>query len=554
LLEYIFQYGTLGGMNVLDFTYFQIFLGIISALVLFLYAIDNLSNELQSLASEKFRTVISRVVRNRYVGALVGILTTAITQSSMVVIVTVMTLVNTGVISFTNSLGIMLGTHIGTTVTAQLALVNSATIASILIIVGFVLGLLGKRFRLISKPIFFLGLVLFSLYLVSLSIEPLRGSPEIMHLFSYLSNPILAYVVSAIFTIVVQSSSVVTGMVVILASGGMIPIEVAIPMVLGANMGTSFTALFLSLKLNLYAKRAGIANFLFNLFGTVLFMIFLPSFTLFIVSITDTVGQQAALAHLLFNVFNTTIFLLLLKPFKNLVVKIVKGEEEEILFETKYIGKGESKKLQTRISDIKKELAYSIEGTVKIYQKALSVFYNPSKLVLMEIHKLETLNDFLDDEITKAIVSLSSSKLSERDAQETVTLIKISNTIEQLGDLGKDFSKIFQRVHDFGIEEKDVNIEKLKGIHDRLIELFIVIKKAVLGCTKQELADIKEKEEEIYAQIRKEYDTHVDKLQEDSKYSGGIFVDAISIIELSVSKIRDIRKLLLREIKSYSEE
>ncbi|MFA5633534.1 MAG: Na/Pi symporter [Candidatus Dojkabacteria bacterium] len=553
-MEYIFQYGTLGGMNVLDFTYFQIFLGIISALVLFLYAIDNLSNELQSLASEKFRTVISRVVRNRYVGALVGILTTAITQSSMVVIVTVMTLVNTGVISFTNSLGIMLGTHIGTTVTAQLALVNSATIASILIIVGFVLGLLGKRFRLISKPIFFLGLVLFSLYLVSLSIEPLRGSPEIMHLFSYLSNPILAYVVSAIFTIVVQSSSVVTGMVVILASGGMIPIEVAIPMVLGANMGTSFTALFLSLKLNLYAKRAGIANFLFNLFGTVLFMIFLPSFTLFIVSITDTVGQQAALAHLLFNVFNTTIFLLLLKPFKNLVVKIVKGEEEEILFETKYIGKGESKKLQTRISDIKKELAYSIEGTVKIYQKALSVFYNPSKLVLMEIHKLETLNDFLDDEITKAIVSLSSSKLSERDAQETVTLIKISNTIEQLGDLGKDFSKIFQRVHDFGIEEKDVNIEKLKGIHDRLIELFIVIKKAVLGCTKQELADIKEKEEEIYAQIRKEYDTHVDKLQEDSKYSGGIFVDAISIIELSVSKIRDIRKLLLREIKSYSEE
>lgn len=552
-MEYIFQYGTLGGMNVLDFTYFQIFLGIISALVLFLYAIDNLSNELQSLASEKFRTVISRVVRNRYVGALVGILTTAITQSSMVVIVTVMTLVNTGVISFTNSLGIMLGTHIGTTVTAQLALVNSATIASILIIVGFVLGLLGKRFRLISKPIFFLGLVLFSLYLVSLSIEPLRGSPEIMHLFSYLSNPILAYVVSALFTIVVQSSSVVTGMVVILASGGIIPIEVAIPMVLGANMGTSFTALFLSLKLNLYAKRAGIANFLFNLFGTVLFMIFLPSFTHFIVSITDTAGQQAALAHLLFNVFNTTVFLLLLKPFKNLVVKIVKGEEEEILFETKYIGKDESKKLQTRISDIKKELAYSVEGTVKIYQKALSVFYNPSKLVLMEIHKLETLNDFLDDEITKAIVSLSSSKLSERDAQETVTLIKISNTIEQLGDLGKDFSKIFQRVHDFGIEEKDVNIEKLRGIHDRLIELFIAIKKAVLGCTKQELADIKVKEEEIYAQIRKEYDTHVDKLQEDSKYSGGIFVDAISIIELSVSKIRDIRKLLLREIESYSE-
>ena len=157
-------------MKILDFTYFQIFLGVISALVLFLYAIDNLSNELQSLASEKFRTVLSKVVKNKYAGALVGIVATAITQSSTVVIVTVMTLVNTGVISFTNSLGVMLGSHIGTTLTAQLALVNSAAIASILIIIGFVLELLGKKFRYVSKPIFFLGLILFSLHLVSLSI------------------------------------------------------------------------------------------------------------------------------------------------------------------------------------------------------------------------------------------------------------------------------------------------------------------------------------------------------------------------------------------------
>lgn len=540
-------------MKILDFTYFQIFLGVISALVLFLYAIDNLSNELQSLASEKFRTVLSKVVKNKYAGALVGIVATAITQSSTVVIVTVMTLVNTGVISFRNSLGVMLGSHIGTTLTAQLALVNSAAIASILIIIGFVLELLGKKFRYVSKPIFFLGLILFSLHLVSLSIEPLRENPEIMQLFSHLSNPILAYFASAIFTIIVQSSSVSTGMIVILASGGMVPIEVAIPMILGANMGTSFTALILSLKLNLYARRAGIANFLVNFLGTLLFMIFLNPFTSLMTSIATGVGQQVALAHLLFNLFSAVIFLLLLKPFEKLIVKIVKGQEEEILFETKYIDEDQSKNLQSRIKDIKKELAYSIESTIKIYQKAVSAFYNTNKLTLMEIHKLETLNDFLDDEITKAIISLSKFKLSEKDAQRTVALVKISNTIEQLGDLGKDFSQIFERVHDLGIEEKDVNIEKLVDIHNRLMELFRIIEKAILGATEQELMDIKLKEEEIYTLIREEFDIHVNKLQKDDRYNGGPFVDAISIIELSVSKVRDIRKLLLKQEREYPE-
>lgn len=540
-------------MKILDFTYFQIFLGVISALVLFLYAIDNLSNELQSLASEKFRTVLSKVVKNKYAGALVGIVATAITQSSTVVIVTVMTLVNTGVISFTNSLGVMLGSHIGTTLTAQLALVNSAAIASILIIIGFVLELLGKKFRYVSKPIFFLGLILFSLHLVSLSIEPLRENPEIMQLFSHLSNPILAYFASAIFTIIVQSSSVSTGMIVILASGGMVPIEVAIPMILGANMGTSFTALILSLKLNLYARRAGIANFLVNFLGTLLFMIFLNPFTSLMTSIATGVGQQVALAHLLLNLFSAVIFLLLLKPFEKLIVKIVKGQEEEILFETKYIDGDQSKNLQSRIKDIKKELAYSIESTIKIYQKAVSAFYNTNKLTLMEIHKLETLNDFLDDEITKAIISLSKFKLSEKDAQRTVALVKISNTIEQLGDLGKDFSQIFERVHDLGIEEKDVNIEKLVDIHNRLMELFRIIEKAILGATEQELMDIKLKEEEIYTLIREEFDIHVNKLQKDDRYNGGPFVDAISIIELSVSKVRDIRKLLLKQEREYPE-
>ncbi len=538
-------------MNLLDSTYLQIFLGLLSALVLFLYAIENLSDELQSLASERFRGVIAKLVRNKYIGTLVGAIATAITQSSSAVTVLAVLLVNTGVISFTNSLGVIFGSNIGTTLTAQLALVNSATVASILIILGFFLGIFSKRFKLISKPIFFLGLILFTLNLLSSSIEPLQNNPAVMEIFAYLSNPFLAYLVSALFTGMIHSSSITTGIVVILALGGVIPVEVGIPMVLGANLGSSVTALISSLRLNLYAKRAGVANFLFNLLGTALFMLLLSPFVSFMQSVVGNVGQQVALAHLFFNLFNTAIFLIFLKPFEKLVTRLVKGQEEEILFRTKYIDKDKEGNLEEKMADIKKELVYSIENTIKIFQKALATFYNPSRLTFMELHKLETLNDFLDDEITEEIVSLSDFKLSKIDAQKTVTLVKVSNTIEQLGDLGNDFSKVFERMHTLGLSPEDVNIEKLTDIYNKLIRLFREIEKRIVDPKENELQAIKPKEEEIYAQIRQEFDTHVHKLQQDDEYNGSIFVDAVSIIELSVSKVRDIRKLLLRQVRGF---
>jgi phosphate:Na+ symporter len=538
-------------MNILDLSYVQISLGLISALILFLYAIDNLSNELQELASEKFRDIISKLVKNRFSGMIMGALATAVTQSSSAVTVIAVLLVNTGIISFTNSLGIIIGSNVGTTITAQLALVNSATVASILIIMGFVLGVLGRKARLISKPIFFLGLILFALNLLSTSIAPLQESPEVMALFTHFSTPILGYFIGVLFTIVIHSSSITSGIVVILALGGIIPIEVAVPMILGANLGSSVTALIASARLNLYARRAGLANFMFNLFGTILFMLLLNPFVSLIEGLVSGVAQQTALAHLIFNVANTVIFLIILTPFEKLISWIVRGDEEEILFRTKYIQDIENKKLRQRMGDIKKELAYSVENTIKIYQRAISTFYNPSKVVIMEIKKLETLNDFLDDEITESILDLSDYKLSERDAEKTVALVKISNTIEQLGDLGHDFSQVFLRMHTLGIKSEDVNIEKLTDIHNRLIDLFREMEDLIQNPVEKTLMEFKNKEEEIYAQIREEFDNHVERLQEDKKYNGNIFVDAVSIIELSVSKVRDIRKLLLQFVRKY---
>ena len=315
-------------MDIFDSDYLRISLALLSALILFLYAIENLSKEIQDLASERFRDKISRIARNSYLGTIFGALLTALIQSSSAVTVITVILVNTGVISFRNSLGIIFGSNIGTTITAQLALINSNILASVLIVLGFLLGLFGRKTKTLSKPIFFLGFILFSLSLLSSTISPLKTNTELLSIFSNLSNPLLAYFVSAVFTMVIHSSSVTSGIIVILAQSGFIPIQVSIPMILGANLGSSITALLASSRLNLHSKRVGFANFLFNAIGTLLFMILLNPFIWVIQSLSSGVAVQTAVAHILFNVVNTLIFLTFLNPFESLVKRILKGNED----------------------------------------------------------------------------------------------------------------------------------------------------------------------------------------------------------------------------------
>lgn len=538
-------------MDIFKTEYLQIALAFISALILFLYAIDALSKEIQDLASNKFREILGKLAKNKYLGTLFGALLTALLQSSTAVGVMTILLVNTGVISFHNSLGILFGSNIGTTVTAQLVLLDSTILAPLLMIVGLLLGAIGKKTKIISKPIFHIGFLLLSLTLISSAIEPLKSNPEVMQLFSNLSNPLVAFSVSALFTALIHSSSVTTGIIVILAQNGLIPIEVSIPMVLGANVGTNVTALIASIKLNLFAKRVAVADFMFDAIGTFIFMFLIKPFSWSMQYLSSDPGVQTALAHLIFNVIATLIFLTFSKPFEKLVITLVKGNEEEILFKTKYLKGDEKGKPRKRINCIKLEITYSIENTIKLYQKAISLFYNPSNTTQMEISKFETLNDYLDDEITKAILQLTQVKLSPRDAHATVTLIKISNTIEQLGDLGNDLSQVFLRMHKLGMSNKEINIEKLTDIHNRLIDLFRDIEKNIITSDERKLALIKVKEEEITALINEQFDIHVLRLQKDAKYDGTIFVDAISIIESSVYKVRSIRKLILKQIRDY---
>ena len=539
-------------MNLPYSEYLQIGLFLLSAIILFLFAIESLGEEFLNLATESFRKIVSKLAKNRLLGAIVGAVSTAIVQSSTAITTVVMTLVNTGVVSFHDSLAIMFGSSIGTTLTAQLVLLSSSPIAPILIIVGFLLKFGPKKIRNASKPIFFMGFVLFALNLLSMAITPLKSSPEFLAIFSSISSPILAYLIACIITVLVHSSTITSGIVVVLAAQGILSVEIAVPMILGANLGTAVSTLIVTTDLNLFAKRTGYANVLFKAFGSLLFMIFVKQFIFVLQSITPNVGQQVALGHLIFNTVNTVFFLVILTPFEKLVLKLVPGKEEEILFETKHIDMDETKRLSDSFEDIKKEISHSIENTIRVFEKALSIYYNPSQKIVMEMRKYETLNDFLDDEITKALLETTENKLSKKMAKATIMYMKISNTIEQLGDLGIDLGEIFTRMHKLGISPDEIPINRLTEIFNMLVDLFKSIEGQILKPKEKELIAIKDKEEEIYGIINEEFYIHARKLQELRDYHGHIFVDAISIIELSVSKLREIRKLLLKYVREFN--
>lgn len=539
-------------MNLSTSESISLYLSALAGIVLFLFSIQSLGHEVQALATEKFRKNLVKWVKNRFSGALAGALSTALVHSSTAITTITVALVNSGVISFHSSLGVILGSGVGTTITAQIALLSDTPIAPILVILGFLMQFLGKKVKKYSNTVLYIGLILLSLGLVSSSVTTLSQNQVFDSLFTSFSSPLLAFLIAFIFTVLVNSSSITTGLLVILASTGAIPANMAIAMVLGANMGTSITSLIVTHNYSLFAKRAGYANFFFKAIGSLIFLLLIKPFTHLMTMITPDIAAQVALSHLIFNLVNTFIFLLFLTPFEKFIKIVVPGDEKEVLLETRYIDERKDKEFKEEIEDIKNELVYAVDNTIRIYEKSLGIYYNPTERLRLEIEKYETLNDYLDDAITKALLGLSRYKLSRKVAKESVVLVKISNTIEQLGDLGIDFGDVFRRMHKSAISPDEIPLQRLTDLYDKLMELFEGIKVQIKKQDIDELKAMKEYEEEIYAITREEYDRHVQRLQESTSYDGNVFVDAVSVIELSVSKLRDIRKLLLgfaREFK-----
>jgi len=293
-------------------TELQALFAALSAIVLFLYGLQGFSRELRVTGGAALQNWLASVTASRWLGFTVGAVATAIVQSSSAVTALTAALVDGAVISFRASLGVLLGSNVGTTATAWLVSMKLTGIGPAFIVLGACLSALPWRVGIAGKAIFYFGLIFFALDLIGTELRPLREQPAFVAWLELAQAPWLGILVGMVFTALIQSSSVTTGVSILLVQQGTLPAEAAIPIVIGANVGSTSTALVASIGMGAVARATATANLLFNAAGALIFFPFVHAFAGAVVDSAGDPSRAVAWAHLLFNVTIGLVFLVAL--------------------------------------------------------------------------------------------------------------------------------------------------------------------------------------------------------------------------------------------------
>lgn len=291
---------------------FQVLVAAVTAILLFLYALRGFSRELQAVGGDALKRAVGRLTGSRVGGFLTGAVATALVQSSSAVSAILVAFVDAGAIGFGEGLAVLLGANVGTTSTAWLVSLKLTGMGPLFIVLGGVVSLVPFRIKVLGQAIFYFGFIFFALDLLNGALGPLRDQPLFMQWLARADDLWLALLFGIVFTAVVQSSSVAVGVCILFVQQGLLPPASAVAIVVGANIGTTSTALLASLHLSPGAKATAWANVLFNLTGVLLYLPFLHWFADWLHQRTSGPAMTVAWAHLVFNLTVALLFLLFL--------------------------------------------------------------------------------------------------------------------------------------------------------------------------------------------------------------------------------------------------
>ncbi len=299
----------------------DIVVSLIGGLGLFLFGMSYMNEGLQKAAGKKMKSILAVLTKNKFMGVILGMVVTGIIQSSSATTVMVVSFVNAGLMNLNQATGIIMGANIGTTVTAVLVSMNITKAATFLGGIGVFLFLISKNKKVkhISQIVIGFGILFVGMDIMENAAVPLRSNPQFISLMIRFKNPYLGILSGLVMTAVLQSSSATTGLLIAMSSTGAIPLNNAYPIVFGQNIGTCVTAMLASIGTNITARRAAFIHLMFNVAGTILFMVFIriPVERFILEIVPSNVPRQIALGHILFNV----ISVVLIFPFSDWLVK-----------------------------------------------------------------------------------------------------------------------------------------------------------------------------------------------------------------------------------------
>ena len=420
-------------------------LSMAGGLGLFLFGMRLMSESIEKAAGAKLRGILEMFTKNRFVGMLVGIIFTAVIQSSSACTVMVVSFVNSGLMNLYQAAGVIFGANIGTTVTSQLVSFNLSEIAPVFLLAGILGIMFCKRQNIVKicHIILGFGVLFMGLSGMSSAMSGMRDMPEIVHILSSLTSPMLAILVGTLLTAVIQSSSVTVSIVLLMANQGLLELPICLFIILGCNIGACTSALLASLSGKKDAKRAAMIHFLFNVIGTVLMYIILklamgPIIALLHIVSGSNPGRFVANAHTIFKVFQV----LALFPFAGLIVKMtyffVPGEDMKMddrdNFTLKYIGDRTVFNPATAVVEVDKELKRMADLASDNLNRAMNALITLDEEDIETVYSVEKNINFLNHSITNYLVKINQTTLPIEDQKSIGALFHIVNDIERIGD------------------------------------------------------------------------------------------------------------------------
>lgn len=489
---------------------------LLSGLGLLLYGIKILGEGLELAAGAKLKVLLEKMTSNRFAAVLVGFVITTLIQSSSTTTVMVVGFVNTGIMNLTQAIGVIMGANIGTTTTSILVSLDIGKYAPIAIGIGVFLSMLTKKTtkKHIGLAITGFGMLFLGMTLMKDAMEPLANSPVFSEWLMNANNPFVAILIGTVITAVIQSSAASIGILQALASQGLIPLHFAAYVIYGQNIGTCITALISSIGTTKNSKRTAVMHVLFNVFGTVIFIILtkLLPFTDWIESLTDNTMMQLSLVHIIFNVVSTLIMF----PFADKVlVKLAclivpdKKDSSEDDFKLKFVDNLMINTPPFAVAQVSKEVHRMAGLARQNFSIAAEDLLNKSCDHFDEVQHTEEVINFLNHNITPILVKINSLDLSYSDAKYIGRVFHVINDIERIGDHAQNLEEAAKSRVNEGIEISAEGERELREMYETTLKL---IDGSIEAFTAQILDN--EKAEQL-----SEYETSVDDMQTEFEQS-----------------------------------
>lgn len=520
---------------------------LLSGLALFLFGMKYMSDSLQQAAGGKLRTILDRCTKNKYLGVISGALFTAFIQSSGATTVMEVGFVNAGIMTLEQSVGLTFGANIGTTITSQLVSLKLTAVAPFIIFIGAaILSFCNKpMLKKVAAVIFGFGALFLGINFMTDALQEIRTIPELMQLFSYLTNPVIAVLVGLILTVIVQSSSVTVSVLVLLAGSNIIvnpatggtDYLACLFFILGANIGSCTPAVMAALNANRNAKRTAFIHVMFNVVGLVVIGIILIFAAKPMIDLIDAVSSTdkrfVANADTIFKIFQCIILL----PCSNLLIQLskkvihAKGYEEQSDTEMvlKYIDKSGVTTPTTVVVEVVQEIKRMSEMVELNLKEASDALIHKKYEYSDEVYKREKYIDFLSREITEYMVESNRYGLPLKDRERIGGLFHVIIDVERIGDHAVN-------IMDDALKEKNKSIgfstegqKDMTKMYEKVIEIF---EKYIQAFTTEDISGFGEinKLEDVIDQMKIDcQEGHVKRMAEGkcSIESGLIFTDLV---------------------------